>query len=137
VPSQPGAGDLRRSIESFDRAFAQGRLEEFLSFFADDARLLIHQQDEVAGTEAIRASFDEVFRSFDTSAYETRYDVVDEHGDRAYVLASFDEVLRPREGAAGLRIHGRTVQFWGRQADGAWRISVLLTARSAPDEPEG
>jgi ketosteroid isomerase-like protein len=91
----------------------------------------------VIGKEAIRAHFDWVFDGFDTSAYAPRYEIIDVHGDRAYVLASFDEVLRPKDGQPGIRIHGRAVHFWRRERDGAWRILRLLTARSAPEEPEG
>lgn len=86
------------------------------------------------GKQAVRASFASVFASFDTSAYEPRYEMIDVHGDRAYVLASFEEVLRPRDGQPGIRVHGRIVQFWRREEDGEWRVVVLLTARSAPDE---
>jgi hypothetical protein len=57
-------------------------------------------------------------------------------GNLAYVLASFDEALRPRDGQPGIRIHGRSVQFWRREEE-AWRIVMLLTARSAPEESEG
>jgi ketosteroid isomerase-like protein len=128
--------ELKETIEAFDQAFAEGRLDEFSAFFADDAQLLIHQQETVIAKEKIRASFGQVFDGFDTSAYEPRYEIIDVHGNRAYVLASFDEVLRPRNGHPGILIHGRAVQFWRRESDGAWRLVRLLTARSAPEEPE-
>ena len=91
----------------------------------------------VTGREAIRASFGQVFDQFDTSAYQPQYEIIDVRGNRAYVLVSFDEVLRPRDGQPGIRIRGRAVHFWRRERDGAWRILRLLTARSAPEEPEG
>jgi uncharacterized protein (TIGR02246 family) len=128
--------ELNEAIEAFDRAFSEGQLDELLAFFASDAQLLIHQQEAVIGREAIRSSFAGVFDDFDTSSYETRYDVIDVHGDRAYALASFDEVLRPQDGRPGIRIHGRVVHFWRREREGTWRITRLLTSRSAPDESE-
>ncbi len=127
---------LQTSIEAFDRSFSEGRLNEFSAFFAGDAQLLIHLQEPVVGSGAIRDSFAEVFDGFDTSAYEPRYEFVEVHGDRAYVLLSFDEVLRPRDGTAGIRVRGRAVQFWRRDGRGTWRIVRLLTSRSAPDEME-
>lgn len=48
-----------------------------------------------------------------------------------------EEVLRPSNGQAGIRVHGRAVHFWRRERDGTWRIVRLLTGRSAPEEPEG
>jgi ketosteroid isomerase-like protein len=134
--SSSSDAELKNTIEAFDRAFSEGRLEEFSEFFAGDAQLLVHQQETVVGKEAIRASFGPVFDGFDTSAYEPRYETIDVHGDRAYVLASFSEVLRPRDGQPGIRIRGRVVQFWRRE-DAVWRIARLLTARSAADESTG
>jgi ketosteroid isomerase-like protein len=127
--------ELSETIDSFDRAFSEGRLDEFSAGFADDAQLLIHQQETITGKEAISASFGQVFDQFDTSAYQPRYEIIDVRGNRAYVLVSFDEVLRPRDGQPGIRVRGRAVHFWRRE-NGAWRIVMLLTGRSAPDEVE-
>jgi ketosteroid isomerase-like protein len=91
--------ELSETIDSFDRAFSEGGLDEFLAGFADDAQLLIHQQETVTGKEAIRASFGQVFDQFDTSAYQPRYEIIDVRGNRAYVLVSFDEVLRQETGS--------------------------------------
>jgi uncharacterized protein (TIGR02246 family) len=131
----PPDAELREAIDAFDRAFAGGRLDRFSAFFADDARLLLHQQEEVFGKDGIVVAFAEVFHGFDTSAYEPRYEIIDVKGDRGYVLLSFDEVLRPRTGDPGIRVHGRAVHFWHREDDGSWRIRALLTSRSAPDDP--
>lgn len=81
--------ELSETIDSFDRAFSEGRLDEFSAGFADDAQLLIHQQETITGKEAISASFGQVFDQFDTSAYQPRYEIIDVRGNRAYVLVSF------------------------------------------------
>jgi ketosteroid isomerase-like protein len=66
VTDQSAADDaeLKKTIDAFDRAFSEGRLGEFLAFFADDAQLLIHQQETVIGKEAIRDSFGPGLRGF-------------------------------------------------------------------------
>jgi ketosteroid isomerase-like protein len=89
----------------------------------------------VSGLEAIREAFAGVFEGFDTSAYEPTVDILDVHGDHGYVLVSFRETLRPRAGGPGVLVSGRNVQFWHRRGEGGWRITMVLTARSAPDEP--
>ena len=81
---------------------------------------------------AIRSAFRPVFEQIEAAEYRPRYEVVDVHGDRAYVLGSFDEVLRARGGTTGIRVQGRVVHFW-RRLEGRWRIEMLLTGRSAPD----
>jgi len=125
--------ELRGAIEAFDRAFSEGRSDDFSRFFAPDARILIHQEDPLVGRDAIRTAFSALFEGYDTSDYEPHYEVIDVHGDSGYVLGSFTEVLRPRDGTSGTRVHGRVVQFW-RQEEGGWRIEILLTGRSTPDE---
>jgi uncharacterized protein (TIGR02246 family) len=129
--------ELKEAVAAFDHAFKEKRLEEFLSYFADDAEFLAHHSETATGKEAIRANFVTVFDLFDIPEYEPEYSVVDVHDDRAYVLGEFDEALRRTDGKPGVRIHGRIVQFWRRDGDGAWRLVRVLTARSAPDEPEG
>lgn len=128
--------DLQKALDGAEAAFAEGLVDEYSSFYADNSLLLIHNQAAIQGKEAIRASFAEVFDGFDTSAYRQTYEIIDVHDRHAYVLSHFEEVLRPRDGKPGIRIHGRLVLFLQRQDDGRWRITMALTGRSAPEEPE-
>jgi ketosteroid isomerase-like protein len=128
--------ELTESLDAFDRAFAEGRPEEFSAFFADDAQLLLNNLETVIGGEAIGALFAGAFEAFDYSAYEVQYDIIDVHGDQAYVLGSYDELICPWDGGAGTRVDGRIVYFWRAESDGTWKVVRALTARSAPDQPE-
>ena len=125
---------LLAALEAFDRAFIEGRANELGALFADDAQLLLHLQPAIVGRQPITETFRETFAAFDTSAYEPTYETVEVHTDNAYVLASFTEVLRPREGGPGLAVVGRVVLFWRRGPDGVWRVTRVLTSRAAPDE---
>jgi len=120
---------LLTSLGSFDRAFIGGRAEELGALFDDDAQLLLHNQAAIVGRQSITEAFRETFATFDTSAYEPNYDMVEVHTDRAYVLGSFTEVLRPREGGPGLAVPGRIVLFWRREPHGVWRVTRALTSR--------
>jgi ketosteroid isomerase-like protein len=125
---------LLAALEAFDRAFIEGRADELGALFADDAKLLLHYQPAIVGRRSITEAFRETFAAFDTSAYEPTYEIVEVHTDRAYVLGSFTEVLRPREEGTGLAVAGRVVSFWRRELGGVWRTIRVLTSRSAPDE---
>ncbi len=125
---------LLAALEAFDRAFIEGHTEELSTLFANDAQLLLHHQPAIVGRQAITEAWRETFADFDTSAYAPSYETVEVHTDRAYVLGSFTEVLRPRDGGPGLRVIGRIVLFWRREPDGRWRVTRVLTSRSAPDE---
>ena len=128
--------DLQETLDGAESAFAEGLVDEYSDFYADNAVLLINSQPAIQGKEAIRASLAEVFGSFDTSAYSQTYEIIDVHDRHAYVLSHFEEVLRPWDGQPGIRVHGRLVLFLHRDDEGRWRIKMALTGRSAPDEPE-
>lgn len=122
------------ALEAFDRAIIEGRTDELGALFADDARLLLHYQPDIVGRRAITQAWRETFAAVDTSAWKPNYDTVQVHTDSAYVLGSFTEILRPRDGGTGLAVAGRTVLFWRREPDGQWRITRALSSRSAPDK---
>ena len=132
--SSAGSSDeLHEALQAFDDAFSGGRLDDVTSLFSEDARLLVHHQPEVSSREAVRAAFARFFEQFEVSAYDPTYEIIDIQDDRAYTLVSFAQVLRPDGGGPGMKVHGRAVQFWRRE-DGQWRLLMLLTARSAPEE---
>ena len=120
-------------LSRFDRTFAEGRLEAFVSLFADDALVLFHHQPAIVGRHAIRGSFSDVFAAFDTSEYESHYDTVEVHPEAAYVIGDIVEVLRPQAGGRATRVRARVVLFL-RRIDGTWLITRLLTGRAAPNE---
>lgn len=127
---------LREAMEALDGAWRGGLAEELGDLFAEDAHQLLNNREAVVGRDAIQRGFAQLAADFDTSAYAPQYDLIDVYGDHAYVLGSFDEVLRPRAGGPGTRVQGRLVLFWRREADGRWRVVRFLTGRSAPEEPE-
>jgi uncharacterized protein (TIGR02246 family) len=127
---------LLEAVEALDRAWRDGLAEEFGDLLAEDAVQLLNNQEAVVGREAIKQGFARTAAAFDLSNYAPEYDLIDVHGDHAYVLGSFDEVLRPGTGGPGRRVQGRLVVFWRREPNGRWRIVRFLTGRSAPDEPE-
>jgi ketosteroid isomerase-like protein len=130
--SSPRA-EVEEALRGFDEAFRRGDLDELARFFASDIQLLVHQQEAIVGKDDAGRAFGQVLEMFDTQSYAPRYEVIEVHGDRAYVLGPFEETLSPRSGEPGIRVHGRAVLFWRRDEEG-WRITRLLTARWAPDE---
>jgi ketosteroid isomerase-like protein len=123
-------------MEALDHAWRDGLADELGALFAEDAHELLNNRAAVVGRKAIVHGFAQLAAAFDTSSYAPRYDIVDVRGNHAYVLGSFDEVLRPRAGGPGTRVRGRIVLFWRREGDGRWRIVRFLTGRSEPEELE-
>lgn len=69
----------------------------------------------------------------DTAGFEVDYVIVDFHDDRAYVLTTFCETLRPKDGAPSNLVIGRLVCCWRRGEDGNWQVSRLLTGPASAD----
>jgi ketosteroid isomerase-like protein len=125
--------EFEEALRRFDEALRSGQAQDILDFLAEDCRAFIHHQATIEGREAVGEAFQQFFGTFDISVYEPDYDVVDVIGDQVYVLGSFHEVLRPREGRSTVQVFGRVVLFW-RRIGGEWLMTRLLTARSAPDQ---
>jgi uncharacterized protein (TIGR02246 family) len=125
--------DFAEALSTFSRAFAAGDAEVFVGLFADDARVLLHEQPALVGRAAIGQMFTELFAMIDTGGFEIDYDIVEVHQDRAYVLATFHETLRPKDAAPAIEVDGRLVCFWHRHEDGTWRVTRVLTGRASPD----
>lgn len=124
---------LRGAKQSWDRAFAEGRLDDFVGWFAEDARLLINEEPEVVGRDAIRSSFEEVMSRFDTSEMHVHEEVLRVQGSFGHAYHTFQEILRARDGSLAIRVQGRMITFWRQDQEG-WRVTLVLTGRSAPDE---
>jgi len=134
VAASSPRGELEEALRAFDEAFRRGHLDELSRLFSPDIQLLVHEQEAIVGKDGAGRAFGQVLEMFDTSDYTPRYGVIEVHGDQAYVLGAFEETLSPRSGEPGTRVRGRVVLFWARDEEG-WRITRLLTGRSAPDEP--
>lgn len=125
--------EFDQALASFSQAFAAGDAETLVGLFAEDAQALQHEEPTLLGQAAIGQMLTELFAMVDTAAFEVDYDIVDVHGDRAYVMAAFRETLRPKDGTAAIEVDGRLVCFWHRETDGTWRVTRLLTSRASPD----
>ena len=128
-----GTPEFDQALTTFSRAFAAGDAKAFVELFAEDARALQHEQPALVGRAAIGHMFTELFAMVDTAGFEVDYDIVDLHDDRAYVLATFRETLRPKDGPSAIEVDGRLVCFWHREEDGTWKVTRLLTGRASPD----
>ena len=126
------SSDFAAALDAFYASFAGGTTDQFLAFFADDARVLLHEQQALEGIESIAAAFTDLFATVDTSAFAVTPDVTDIEGDRAHVLAAFAETLVVRDGGSRITVDGRIVLRWERR-EGEWRVTRILTSRAAPD----
>lgn len=102
---------LDEALTTFSRSFATGDGETFVGLFTKDAKALLHEEPALVGAAAIRDMFMRLFAKVDTAGFEVYYDTIDVQGDRAYVLASFRETLRPKDGTSAIRVDGRILPW--------------------------
>ncbi len=124
----------RAALAAFDRAMAEADADAMAEVFTDDAQLLAAMTDAVAGRQAIRRHWAQIFARFATTSYDPDYPLVDVHGDRAYALCTYTEVAQPRDGGEAVLLRGRAIYFLRRETDGAWRINLALNSLSHQPE---
>ncbi len=114
-------GVLMDADRAFARAVATGRLEAWVSFFADSGTMF-RPGGQVVGPAAIREWMGPAFAD---TTFRLVWDPVRAHvaGDLGYTIGRWES---RRVGADGgeRRQTGSYVTIWRRQADGAWKIVV-------------
>jgi ketosteroid isomerase-like protein len=121
-----GVADL---VTGFDAAFRADRHAEVAECFTADARLEWPEMEDIVGRDEIRVAFGDFMSTFHTISWDPTYQVVDIHGDRAYLLGRFVELREVRATGDVEHVPGRIVYFCLRDADGVWRFTHVLTSR--------
>ncbi len=128
------AGGIQEALVAFDTSLATGDATAFVGLLAEDVELMWHYNPTIVGRSAVDQAFRQLFATYDTSAWKADHHTIEIHDNAAYVISDISETLRPYEGdRATRRIEGRIVLFWRWEEDG-WRITRLLSARSAPED---
>lgn len=128
-----GVKDL---LGRFDAALRADDGAALGDLFAPDARLQWPGIEDIIGREEIRSAYVELTDAFHTISWEPSYQVFDVHADQAYLLGRFSETRRDVATGAIEHVPGRIVYRCQRQADGAWRITHLMTSRYAEEDAE-
>jgi uncharacterized protein (TIGR02246 family) len=116
-------------LAAYDEAFAADDAEAVSALFADDARLMWPELEDIVGREAIREAFVDFVSTFHTISWQPSYQVVDVHGDRAYLLGRFAEVRELRDTGEVEHVPGRIMWICRRELGGAWRFTHAMTSR--------
>ena len=121
-------------MRAFDTAFMAGDADGFAALFTEDGQMLLLHSDAMVGRPAIAERWKVFFGRHDTSAWDARTDLLEVHGDRAYILRTYQETLVPRGEGPRVLVRGRLVAFLRHDADDGWRIGMLMNSHSRPPE---
>lgn len=131
---EPDRSGLLKALAALDRAKVAGDARLAGEYFAEDAEMLWDRHEAVVGRAAIVEVYASIFEWADYSQWTGEYKVVDVFENHAYVLGTFDELIRPYDGSNPIRVLGRAVQFWRKEPDGSWLVVFGLTGRRADQE---
>ncbi len=126
---------LAEAITQFDEKFSEDLGSEMGRFFAQDARLMWPDIEDIVGRQAIANAFRELTDNFTTISWKPERSFVELSEDAAISVGRFIEERAPRAGGPAVRVFGRLVEVWSPGPDGTWTIKIALTSRYAEDEP--
>ena len=134
-------------------AWAKGDPEQLLSCYADDAVVIMSHEDPIVGKEALRELYEYVFASQRseeegggeasmadaiginpedyTWTTETEGVKPEVSGDLGYLWSTYANVAAPKPGvdAKPISDSGVSLLIVRRQADGAWKVALMMATR--------
>jgi ketosteroid isomerase-like protein len=106
------------------RAAASGNVDSIVSFWTEDARVLLPDQPSYVGTEAIRKM---VTASLAIPGFQISWTpesaIVSASGDMAYTYGT-NRITVPDAAGHLVTTEGRYVEVWLKGKDGQWRCSI-------------
>ncbi len=107
-------------------------LDRWMSFYTDDALLLLPNAPLVTGKEAIRAVVSDLLSTpgFEASWQTTKVEV-SRSGDLAYSYGPEEITVNDAEGNPVTDRH-KWVAVWKKQPDGSWKCAVLILNSDGP-----
>jgi uncharacterized protein (TIGR02246 family) len=139
-PPDTHAADVQ-SLKDTDAAWAKviaaKDLEKTMSYYADDASVLMPNAPTINGKDAIRAAFkpfadDPNF----THACQTSRVEVAKSGDLGYTQGTYTETMTDPKTKKPVTHKGKYVEIYKKQADGTWKV-VADTGSSDLPLPAG
>jgi ketosteroid isomerase-like protein len=131
-PAHQAVDDL---LHESDAAFAAGDADRWAACFEEGGRMFLLHREALEGRAAIHAFWHASSARLDTSDWNPVTEVVDVHGEHAYVFRTYTERLLNREDGSRTLVRGRLVYFIRRDEAGAWHIRLLMNSHSHPMEP--
>jgi ketosteroid isomerase-like protein len=117
---------LRQADADFAEATRVGRLDGWMSFFADDATAFPAGKPLIAGKEELRSFYSKMFEdpSLEISWKPVKADVA-ESGDLGYTIGTAEFRTKAKDGSPVIR-PGKYLTVWKKQKDGAWKVAADL-----------
>ena len=124
-------GPIRAEGSRWADYYRAGDLDGLMTLYMDDVVVALHGQPALFGKEAVREYFSTRIGRAETT-FELDYEVVEVHGDIAYIISKYWLHAVNRETRAVYRDAGRSMLVYKKDVDGQWKIAADLD-QSTPD----
>ena len=123
---------IRAAVGEWAAAARAKDADRFVSFYADDATLLLEASPDFTGPEAIRATIGGMMQDANFAlSFATANVTVARSGDLAYETGSYELTLSDAN-AQPAKQTGHYVVVWRKQADGAWKVAIDAPSSDPP-----
>ena len=126
---------IRASIREWSAAAQAKDAAKFVSFYADDAVVMMAGAPDISGIAAIREGIGGMMQdpAFALS-FAADNVVVARSGDLAYETGAYSMSMTGPDNKPATE-QGHYVVVWRKQADGAWKVAVDAPLSDPPAEP--
>ena len=111
--------------------YQAGDLDSLMTLYVDDVVVALHGQPALYGKQAVRDYFAPRIGKSHTT-FELDYEVVEVHGDVAYIISKYWLRAVDKENGALYKDAGRSMLIYKKNADGRWKIAADLD-QATPD----
>ena len=124
-------GPIRAEGSLWAEYYRSGDLEALMTLYTDDVVVALHGQPALYGKAAVREYFSTRIGKAE-SVFELDYEVVEVHGDIAYIISKYWLHATDKETGVVYKDAGRSMLVYKRGADGRWLIAADLD-QATPD----
>jgi uncharacterized protein (TIGR02246 family) len=126
---------IRASIREWSAAAQAKDAAKFVSFYAENAVVMMAGTPDISGIAAIREGIGGMMQDPNfTLSFEAENVVVARSGDLAYETGAYSMSMTGPDNKP-VPEQGHYVVVWRRQADGAWKVAVDAPLSDPPADP--
>lgn len=126
---------LRKLDDEWSRAAGSGDVEKTISYYSDDAVVMLPNIPTLTGKEPIQTLWKSMLDSADFSGgwKATKVEVA-RSGDLAYVSGNYEFNEKDNSGKP-ITDKGKYLEIWKKQSDGSWKCVAGMFSSDLPAGP--
>jgi len=126
---------IRANIKEWSASAEAKNAEKFVSFYADDAVVMLEDTPDIGGMAALRDGIGGMMKDANFAlSFEADNVVVARSGDLAFETGTYSMTMSGPDNKPATE-QGHYVVVWRKQTDGAWKVAVDAPVSDPPGDP--